>query len=192
MFLVDCFWNFLVYTGLVYKRGRVVFLGLDNTGKSTLIRILTTGRLSACSPPTFHPETHEFVVGDIKYQAYDLGGSSGARRVWRDYMVRMDALVFLIDAADKDRIPEAKAELSSILANRDLQHLPVLVLANKIDSPRALSEHELLDELRLPQGCTTGKGIVELQSKRPVEVFMCSAVRRQGFEEAFRWLSQYL
>jgi GTP-binding protein SAR1 len=81
--------------------------------------------------------------------------------------------------------------LKGILSNEDLSKIPILVLGNKIDLPKALSEEELRVELGL-HNLTTGKGKVDLKGIRPTEVFMCSIINRQGYGEGFRWLSQYL
>ena len=68
--------------------------------------------------------------------------------------------------------------------------VPFVILGNKIDAPGAVSEDEVRGRLGLNQ--TTGKGKLIMKDQRPIEVFMCSVVMRQGYGEAFRWISQYI
>lgn len=84
-------------------------------------------------------------------------------------------------------------ELDSLLTDEALSNCPVLILGNKIDKPGAASEEELRNYFALFQ-LTTGKGKVprsELPG-RPLELFMCSVLKRQGYGEGFRWLAQYI
>jgi hypothetical protein len=91
--------------------------------------------------------------------------------------VQVDAIVFLVDAVDRERFPESKKELDSLLSDEGLATVPFLILGNKIDIPSAASEDELRMHLGL-SNYTTGKGKIDLKDSniRPIEIFMCSVV----------------
>jgi GTP-binding protein SAR1 len=186
------FWDILEYLGINQKQGRILFLGLDNAGKTTLLGKLATGQIHA-PRPTFNPNVEELQLGGLKLKTIDMGGHPEARRLWKDYFVKVDGVVFLVDAAAPERFAEAKAELDHLLQTEELAKTPFVILGNKIDLPTAVPEEHLKQALGIGN-LSTGKDtkVSKESNVRPFEVYMCSVVKKVGYGDAFRWLSGYL
>lgn len=190
MFLLNWFYGVLAQLGLYRKNAKILFLGLDNAGKTTLLHMLKENRVQVHTP-TLHPNQDELIMGQIRFRAFDLGGHQPARKLWKEYFPTIDAVVFLVDAYDHTRFEEARRELDSLLISEELASKPFLVLGNKIDIAQAASEDNLRYALGLTD--TTGKEVTERRGDdRPVEVFMCSVVRKMGYADGFRWLANFL
>jgi ADP-ribosylation factor-like protein 8 len=69
--------------------------------------------------------------------------------MWERYCRGVNAIVFIVDIADVELIPQAKDELHALMENVTLANIPLLVLGNKSDLPQKLSVDELIEELDL-------------------------------------------
>lgn len=133
------------------------------------------------------------IIHNIKFRTFDLGGHEAARQLWREYFAETSGVIYMVDAAERERFPEAKAELNNLLASDILYDVPFVILGNKIDLPGAASE----DELRMALGITEtyGKDVknkTRTPGHRPIEIFMSSIVKQKGYPEAFNWLAEFL
>ena len=189
MFVVNWFWSVLNYLGLGHKSGKLLFLGLDNAGKTTLLQMLKDQHMRQ-HQPTIHPTSEELVIGKIRFTTYDLGGHTTARKIWSNYCAKCDGIVFLVDAAEPERFPEAKKELHKLLSDENLTNVPFLILGNKIDKTTAVGEGDLLAQLGLLHHTTGKESKAADGDRRPIELFMCSIMMKMGYKEGFRWLGE--
>jgi len=190
-FIWDWLSSGLRYLGLMNKSGKLMFLGLDNAGKTTLLHMLKDDRM-AVHEPTLHPTSECLTMGGVSFTTFDLGGHHQARRVWKEYFPAVDGVVFLVDVADNKRLGEARTELLSLMEDEQIADAPILILGNKIDMMGAFSEDQIRGFFGIQTtGKHVGKNSLPNQT-RPVEIFMCSVLKKQGYGEGFQWLANYI
>ena len=173
----------LGYLGLYNKKANIVFLGLDNAGKSALLHVLKTDRVTQ-TKPTIHPHSEELKMGNLVLNTYDLGGHETARKIWKDYFPAVNAILFLVDSVDVGRFKEARKELDSILETPELVNIPIAILGNKIDMAGAVSLEELKEALNYDD--------LVARETRPMEIFMVSVTKKIGYSKALEWISTKL
>ena len=181
MFIVNFFKGIAEWMGFFQKSASIVFLGLAHAGTTTMLYMLQTDKFTQ-TDSTLHPHSAEVTIGNIRFNSYDLGGHNAARRTWTDYCGTLDGVIFMIDAAQTDRLEESKAELDKLLAMPELSNVPFVIFGNKIDKREALKEDELREFMGLPYHQTYGKDPSQKNpNARPIELFMCSVVKRAGY-----------
>lgn len=193
-----------------HKEYRILMLGLDAAGKTTVlyklkVRLKWTDEyglfdkvssfLTSCliflkisqqlgelvtTIPTIGFNVETVQYKNIEFTVWDVGGQHKIRRLWRHYYQGSQGLIFVVDSNDVDRLEEAAEELHALLADDALRDAVVLVLANKQDLPHAVSVTEMGEKLRLRN------------LRHQWYVQPCSAASGNGLYEGLDWLSNAL
>ncbi len=185
MWIFNWFKSTLESLGLVNKKAKIVFLGLDDAGKTTLLLRLKEDVMKQMDP-TQQPYSEELTMGKITFKAWDLGGHEAARKTWRNYVSDVDGIIYLVDSSNSKRFEESRIELQGILEMPELEKVPIVILGNKIDKAGAVPENELREALSIEAKNEWNKG------GRPIDIFMCSVAKKKGYAEGFKWLSTFL
>eukprot|EP01029_Cantina_marsupialis_P023895 TRINITY_DN60237_c1_g1_i1.p2 TRINITY_DN60237_c1_g1~~TRINITY_DN60237_c1_g1_i1.p2 ORF type:complete len:199 (-),score=53.84 TRINITY_DN60237_c1_g1_i1:1522-2079(-) len=179
-FVKDIFLSILARLGLLNKTGKISLLGLENAGKTTLMHRVKTGEMTQY-PPTERPHDEHFKIGTVDFHCHDLGGHESVRYLWDQYCQDMDAVVFMVDAADDERLSECKEELKAVLTMMKKGGNATLVLYNKVDLPHAMTKEKLDEEFA-----------DVLKDGKHVKSFVCSVKNMIGYEDGFKWLAKHL
>merc|ERR1719240_2603958 len=125
---------------------RILMVGLDAAGKTTILYKLKLGEVLTTIPTVgFNVEKVEYK--NINFTVWDVGGQDKIRKLWRYYYEGTQGLIFVVDSNDRDRIEDAREELTKILNEDEMREAVVLVFANKQDLPNAMSAAEVVDKL---------------------------------------------
>jgi ADP-ribosylation factor protein 1 len=85
----------------------------------------------------------KIMINNITITAWEVGGRSGIRSLFRSYYQNAKAVIFVVDSNDRAGIDEACQELHRMTNEDELKHKPVLIFANKQDLPDAMTLDEL-------------------------------------------------
>ncbi|KAA8644395.1 ADP-ribosylation factor-like protein [Aspergillus tanneri] len=146
-------WNLLSAVPCVLRRRAtemdVTMIGLQNAGKSSLLRVLAGGEFTVDSIPTIGFNTKRVQKGHVTLKCWDLGGQPRFRPMWERYCRGVNAIVYIVDAADRAALPVATDELHELMNKPSLDGIPLLVLGNKSDLSGKLSVDELIETMDL-------------------------------------------
>ncbi|KAF4342237.1 ADP-ribosylation factor-like 2 [Fusarium beomiforme] len=158
------------------KEMRILMLGLDNAGKTTIVKKVMGEDVNTVSP------TLGFIIKTIDYEGYklniwDVGGQKTLRSYWRNYFEKTDALIWVVDATDRLRIQDCRDELQGLLLEERLAGASLLVFANKTDVEGCMTEEEILSELQLNS----------IRTHR-WHILPCSAMTGANLKEGLSWV----
>lgn len=155
---------------------RILILGLDGAGKTTILYRLQMGEVVKTKPTIgFNVETLKYK--NLTLNIWDLGGQTSIRPYWRCYYANTAAVIFVVDSTDRDRVEVALKELHMMLQEEELVDAALLVFANKQDQPGAMLAGDVLQALSL----------TDLKD-RSWSIVACSALKGEGLSEGLDWL----
>jgi ADP-ribosylation factor protein 1 len=160
------------------KDARIMMVGLDASGKTTILYNLKMGEVIHTIPTIgFNVET--VVTPKVRFTVWDIGGQTKIRPLWRYYYQGSQAVIFVVDSSDRERAAEAAEELQMVMQADELRNAHLLVLANKQDLPGAMSVQDLTRQLGLDRLGTSHKWMVQATCAHTGE----------GLYEGLEWLS---
>uniref|UniRef100_A0A0D6R3M6 ADP-ribosylation factor n=1 Tax=Araucaria cunninghamii TaxID=56994 RepID=A0A0D6R3M6_ARACU len=162
------------------KEMRVVMLGLDAAGKTTILYKLHIGEVLS-TVPTIGFNVEKVQYKNVVFTVWDVGGQEKLRPLWKHYFSTTDGLIYVVDSLDRERIGKARAEFQAIVNDPLMRNSVILVFANKQDLKGAMTPAEVCD----------GLGLSNLQNRRWHIQGTC-ATKGEGLYEGLDWLAATL
>ncbi|XP_077393233.1 ADP-ribosylation factor-like protein 6 isoform X4 [Festucalex cinctus] len=173
------------WLGLRKKEVNVLCLGLDNSGKTTIINQLKPANTPGQEiVPTIGFNIEKFKSSSsLSFTVFDMSGQNRYRNLWEHYYKESHAIIFVIDSSDKLRMVVAKEELDTLLNHGDIcsKKLPVLFFANKMDLRDAMSSVKVSQMLCL-----------ENIKDKPWHICASNAIEGEGLQEGMDWLQEQI
>ncbi|KAJ3401828.1 hypothetical protein CcCBS67573_g00246 [Chytriomyces confervae] len=158
----------------------LTLVGLQNSGKTTLVNVIANGEFTEDMIPTVGFNMRKVTKGAVVMKLWDLGGQARFRAMWERYCRGVNAIVFVLDSADHAKIPAARTELHTLLDKPQLVNIPILVLGNKNDLPGALTVEAVIEQMGL-------KSI----TNREVSCYSISAKNSVNIDLTLQWLTKH-
>lgn len=166
--------------GVIAGPQKIVMVGLDAAGKTTLLYRLKLGDTTQ-TIPTIGFNVERITIGTLDCIVWDIGGQSKLRQLWSHYLAGANMLLFVVDSHDRDRLQMAADELKRMMSEPALAEAAILVFANKQDLPNAATCAELTDVLF---GGTCNQQRWRVQA--------CCASTGDGVDAGMRWVTETL
>ena len=168
---------FSLFTKNKKKEIKGLILGLDNAGKTTILKSFK-GETVLNLPPTKGFNFQKFDYNNTTFILWDLGGQKSIRKFWDNYYEKEnDCIIYVIDSSDSERLEETGKELYNIIQQPELSGLPLVIFANKQDLNMALSAEEILEQL----------GLDEIMDRKWT-IIASSALTKHGLSTGLKWI----
>jgi len=154
----------------------VLFCGLSNAGKTTILNIFTKGDVFKTAP-TLGVSLSTLKAKNVNFRIFDLGGQEKFREEITPLLPFADLIVFVVDSRNKKELKEVIKEFNRILDNTQMKLTPICVLRNKSDLKKTINEKALISKLGLSR-------IFD----RSWEIISTSAVTLDGLKEVYGWI----
>ncbi|GMR62735.1 hypothetical protein PMAYCL1PPCAC_32930, partial [Pristionchus mayeri] len=167
----------LVSTLFEPESHQIVMIGLDEAGKSSILRYLKNSCEGIEEGPTVGFNCEKFICKNAKGKTqvctfWDVGGQERLRALWKMYVRRTDSIIFVIDSANPLRLKECKEEIDHLFKEECVPaRIPFLILLNKIDLPGAIREDAILDRIGV------------YRHKHDFTIVNCSAITGAGLND---------
>lgn len=162
----------------------VVVVGLDNSGKTTIINRLKPPEAQTVDVvPTVGFTVEKFRTKSLQLTAFDMSGQGRYRNLWEHYYRDCHGVIFVIDSSDKLRLAVARDELDQLIGHPEIRdrRVPILFFANKMDSRDALSSVR----------CSSALELARLENK-PWHICASNAMTGEGLDEGITWLTDQI
>uniref|UniRef100_A0A4X2L8D5 ADP-ribosylation factor-like protein 14 n=2 Tax=Vombatus ursinus TaxID=29139 RepID=A0A4X2L8D5_VOMUR len=164
------------------KHARVLLLGLDFSGKSTILYKLKQAKDFTTLPTIgFNVEMIK-MEKNIHLTVWDVGGQLHMRSFWDQYCENTDVLVYVVDSTDQRHLEDSRREFKLLLKNEHIRCVPVLLLANKQDLPGACTAEDITRKFKMKKNC----------GDRDWYVQPCCAISGDGLAEGFCKVTEFI
>ncbi|MFX1501238.1 MAG: ADP-ribosylation factor-like protein [Promethearchaeota archaeon] len=114
---------------------KIFLFGIDEVGKSSLVRRLKTGEFN----DNFFVPTRKFNIEYIPVEnkgllaVWDMPGQKSFRSKWLKGFQDSNIIIYMIDVANQRRFEESRKEFWNVLNKDELNGTPLLIIGNKTD-----------------------------------------------------------
>ncbi|XP_071191017.1 ADP-ribosylation factor-like protein 8B-A isoform X1 [Salvelinus alpinus] len=173
----------------------LTLVGLQYSGKTTFVNVIASGQFSEDMIPTVGFNMRKVTKGNVTIKIWDIGGQPRFRSMWERYCRGVNAIVYMVDAADHEKVEASRNELHNLLDKPQLQGIPVLVLGNKRDLPSALDEKQLIEKLVQPGVDGQSEELIKWNlaaiQDREICCYSVSCKEKDNIDITLQWLIQH-